>query len=211
MVEIGYHWLMRILNHLKTWLLVLLMVAMTSGVANGKSASGSINLAANLYQGIDVSKSLNALGIAEVSTTHALDSPLVPKKGDGTNKSELLPNEGRVGTYGDLVKQGVKGDDLTPHHMPADSFMKHHGVKRKDGVAMDVEQPTPGTGGRHRRTRTYGRGADLDETPREALARDIKDARKVYREDDVYTPEIHDSLKEVIKQNKDSHPDLFNK
>jgi toxin YxiD len=109
------------------------------------------------------------------------------------------------------VKKGVKGDNLTPHHMPADSYMKQHGVKRNDGVAMDVEQPSPGTGGRHRRTRTYGRGADLSEAPRDALARDIKDARKVYSEDSVYTSEIRQSLQEVIQKNKELHPELFNK
>jgi hypothetical protein len=123
----------------------------------------------------------------------------------------LLPGEGSVGTYGELVKKGSKGDNLTPHHMPADSFMKKHGVKRKDGVAMDMEQPSPGTGGRHRRTRTYGRKADINETPREALARDIKDSRKIYKEDGVYTPEINKSHQEVIQKNKELYPELFKK
>lgn len=136
----------------------------------------------------------------------ASSAQIAPEK---TTTPKLLPGEGRVGTYRDLVKSGVKGDNLTPHHMPADSFMKQQGVKRNDGVAMNLEQPSPGTGGRHRRTRTYGRGADLNETPRQALARDIRDARKIYQEDGLYTPEIRKSLQEVIKKNKELYPDIF--
>ncbi len=135
--------------------------------------------------------------------------------GDGGKNTKptkpLLPKEGSVDTYSELVKKGSKGDNLTPHHMPADSVMKEHGVKRKDGVSMNIEQPTPGTGGRHRRTRTYGRKADLSETPREALARDIKDSRKIYKEDGVYTPEIRKSHQDVIQKNKELHPQIFKK
>ncbi len=36
----------------------------------------------------------------------------------------LLENEGRVGTYGELLKIGRRGDNLTPHHIPADAYMK---------------------------------------------------------------------------------------
>jgi hypothetical protein len=127
------------------------------------------------------------------------------------NRRPLLPQEGSVGTYGELIKKGKKGDNLTPHHMPADSLMKSNGVKQKDGISMNMEQPTPGTGGRHRRTRTYGRKTDLSEIPREALVRDIKDARKIYREDGIYTPEIRRSLQEVIQKNKELYPNLFKK
>ena len=96
MVEMGYHWLMRILNHLKTWLLVLIMVAMSSGVASGKSASGGIDFAGGVSQGLDVSKSLNALGIAEVSTVRALDSPLVPNTGAQRARVEANIAESRA-------------------------------------------------------------------------------------------------------------------
>ncbi|WP_444311285.1 RHS repeat-associated core domain-containing protein [Megamonas funiformis] len=126
-------------------------------------------------------------------------------------KKKLLPKEGEVGTYKDLIKNGEKGDNVTPHHMPAADYMKSKGVSKNDGVAMNVEAPYPGEGGRHRQTRSYGKKSDLNETPREALARDINDMRKIYKNDELYTPEIRKSLKEVIKLNKELYPDLFEK
>ena len=126
-------------------------------------------------------------------------------------KKKLLPKEGEVGTYKDLIKNGEKGDNVTPHHMPAADYMKSKGVSKNDGVAMNVEAPYPGEGGRHRQTRSYGKKSDLNETPREALARDINDMRKIYKNDELYTPEIRKSLKEVIRLNKELYPDLFEK
>ncbi len=123
--------------------------------------------------------------------------------------SKLLPNEGKVGTYKELKMSAKPGDDLSAHHIPSARFMEHHGVKKPDGISMMVQEPTPGIGGRHRLTRTYGRPAKLDETPREALARDVRDMRLIYRDEGVYTPEIHDSLKQVINKNKEKYPNLF--
>lgn len=126
----------------------------------------------------------------------------------------LLPGEGKVGTYRDLVKAGRPGDNLTPHHMPSDGFMKQQGVSRSDGISMNVEQPHPGKGGRHRKTRSYGKTTKDccgSETPREALARDIKDMRQIYQNEGVYTPEIRGSLQEVIRRNKTQFPGIFRK
>ncbi|MCE5286146.1 MAG: hypothetical protein LLG02_09915 [Pelosinus sp.] len=130
-------------------------------------------------------------------------------KGLGKAK-QLLPGEGKVGTYRDLVKSGTRGDNLTPHHMPSAEYMKSKGVAKNDGVSMNMEQPSPGVGGRHRETRSYGSGSDLTETPREALARDIRDARKIYQKDGL-NKEIQQSLKDVIAKNKELYPDLFKK
>ena len=71
-----------------------------------------------------------------------------------------------------------------------------------------MDQPTSGAGGRHRRTRTYGRSIP-GESPRDALARDIMDARRIYMEDGLYTPEIRQSLLEVIRLNKELYPEIF--
>lgn len=60
-------------------------------------------------------------------------------------------------------------------------------------------------------TRTYGAGANLTEAPRDALARDIMDARKIYQNDGLYTPNIRQSLQKVIDMNKNMFPELFNK
>lgn len=126
---------------------------------------------------------------------------------DGQGK--LLPNEGKVGTFKELVKIGRDGDNLTPHHVPADKFMKEQGISRNDGIAIMMEQPTPGSGGRHRETRSYGSGPNLSETPREALTGDIADLVKIYREDGLYTPEMRESFKDVIRLNLQRFPDVF--
>ncbi len=118
----------------------------------------------------------------------------------------LLPDEGNVGTYKDLSRAVSRGDNITPHHIPSDGYMRGRGVQgytRNDGVSINMEQPP--IGGRHRQTSTYGRSPDLNLTPRQALARDIQDARRIYQRDGLYTPEIRRSLQDVIQRNKDSN------
>src|SRR5262249_18717669 len=113
-------------------------------------------------------------------------------------KKALLPGEGNVGTFGEL--SGSVGDDLTPHHMPQDKLMKAHGVARDDGIAMTMDQPR-GAGGRHRRTRTYGRSPDLSAEPSEELEADIADARQIYRDDGLLTSKIQSALQKVRNLN----------
>ncbi|KQM23101.1 hypothetical protein ASE73_02440 [Sphingomonas sp. Leaf24] len=122
---------------------------------------------------------------------------------------KLLPGEGMVGTYNDLIAAGTKGDNITPHHIPSRARMKLEGVSRGDGIAINMEQPVPGVGGRHRATFTYGTQADIAMTPREALAAGIWDARQIYRGDGLYTPQIRSSLQDVIRMNKTNHPTTF--
>jgi hypothetical protein len=79
------------------------------------------------------------------------------------------------------------------------------------GIAMMMEHPLPGKGGRHRQTISYGQSPDLNLSPRNALAREIKDARGIYRRQVLYTPEIRRSLQEVIRLNKLAWPGVFEK
>lgn len=129
----------------------------------------------------------------------------------------LLPGEGKVGTYQDLIDAGTRGDNITPHHMPSAKYMETTaGVHKNDGVSMNMEQPTPGSGGRHRLTETYGLiGQELQDylnlSPRDALAHDIWDVRRIYQNDGLYTTEISGSLLEVISMNKHMYPNLFQK
>ena len=123
---------------------------------------------------------------------------------------------GSVGTFKELAKQGIAFDNITPHHMPSASKMKQAGVKRNDGVSMNMEQPHPGVGGRHRETYTYGLNGNKSEeylnlSYRDALANDILDSRRIYMKDGVYTPEIRESLIDTIRKNRELHPELFNK
>lgn len=84
-----------------------------------------------------------------------------------------------------------------------------YGVKKDDGIAMGVEKD------RHSLTRTYkGRNREHlngNEAPREALARDIKDARQIYQDNGHYNKNVRESLQEVVKQNKEKFPDLYKK
>lgn len=123
----------------------------------------------------------------------------------------LLPNEGQVGTYDELIAAGSKGDNITPHHIPSANHMAQHGVAKGDGISINMEQPHPGVGGRHRRTFTYGTRADVEMPPRKALAEGIADARRIYREDGLYTSEIRSSLQDMIKDNKKNFPKIFGK
>lgn len=77
--------------------------------------------------------------------------------------------------------------------MPADAKMKQSGIKRNNAISMNMEQPHPGTGSRHRKTYAYGLSGQklknyLELNNRDALAHDIWDARKIYiKEKMVYT------------------------
>ena len=127
-------------------------------------------------------------------------------------EKKLLHNEGKVGAYGTLDKNlSVPGDNLALHHMPHDHYMNSKGVIRNEGISMMVEQPTPGQGGRHREMHKKLPKQNLTLNPREALAESVQRARVVYQQDNLYTPEIRNSLQEVINQNKTIFPELFNK
>ncbi len=62
--------------------------------------------------------------------------------------------EGRVGSYGELLKTGHRGDNLTPHHIPSNAYMKAQlqGYTTHQGIAIMMEHLSPGSGGRHRQT-----------------------------------------------------------
>lgn len=79
------------------------------------------------------------------------------------NIPRLLPDESTVGQFGYLNKIRRTGDNLTPHHIPSGAYMKQIGISgytRNKGIAILMEQPYPGTGGRHRRTQSYGHSTD---------------------------------------------------
>ncbi|WP_207638272.1 hypothetical protein [Pseudobutyrivibrio sp. MD2005] len=129
----------------------------------------------------------------------------------------LLPGEGDIGTYNDLIKSGKRGDNLTPHHMPSAEYMSKKGVAKKDGLCMNMEMPVPGSGGRHRLTDTYGgnmtdakKAFYYDLSPRDALAYDLKNLCIIYQNDGLYD-KIRPQLLEYIKTSKSLYQDLFEK
>ncbi|MEH2250884.1 MAG: hypothetical protein V7K33_15380 [Nostoc sp.] len=56
-------------------------------------------------------------------------------------QSLLLPGESAVGSYGELLKIGRRGDNLTPHHIPSNAFMqtKVPGYTKDKGIAIMME------------------------------------------------------------------------
>jgi hypothetical protein len=126
-----------------------------------------------------------------------------------TPPSGLLPDEGLVGTFDELIAAGTKGDDLTPHHIPSANRMAQEGVKRGDGLAINMEQPFPGAGGRHRETFTYGTRADADMTTRDALAAGVRDVRSIYQEHGLYDGYIRSNLQSLIERSRTDFPELF--
>lgn len=125
------------------------------------------------------------------------------------NGPRLLATEGNVGTYRDLIRAGTPGDNITPNHIPSANHMTRKGVSRGDGIAINMEHPVPGVGGRHRATFTYGTQADINMSARDALAAGVWDARQIYQSEGLYTSEIRSSLQEVIRMNKVRHPEIF--
>lgn len=119
---------------------------------------------------------------------------------------ELLSNELKHGHFGKLPNK--TGDNITGHHMPSNKYMQEEfGIKTKESYAMFLEHPHPGQGGRHRRTFTYGlnqrtRPEDFDLymslKPRDALAFDVNDLRRILKEDGLYSKENKEKLKEYI-------------
>jgi hypothetical protein len=133
-------------------------------------------------------------------------------KEKGSLERPLLQGEGKVGSFGQLRKNfEVPGDNLSAHHIPNDQYMRAKGINRNAGVAIMIEDPNPGVGGRHREIHKQLKRQDLGLAPRDALAQGIWRAREVYKQDRVYTSEIREALQTVVQQNKEQHPTLFQK
>jgi hypothetical protein len=68
-----------------------------------------------------------------------------------------------------------------------------------------------GKGGRYRVSRTYGNTQNSKSTlsPRAEFATDIWDRQKIYQEDGLNDSTIRKTLQDVIKQNKETFPDMF--
>lgn len=142
---------------------------------------------------------------------------LEAKRNSGNKSNKLLAGEGDIGTYKELLDSGEIGDNITPHHMPSAEYMATKGVAKNDGLCMNIEMPSPGKGGRHRMTDTYGRNmTDAQKayyyslSPREALAYDINNLRQIYMRQGLYS-EIRPKLQAYIKAYKKYIPELFNK
>lgn len=71
------------------------------------------------------------------------------------------------------------------------------GYTRNKGIAILMEQPYPGRGGRHRRTQSYGQSPDFSLSPRQALRAEsvISGATAI----DINIDEIQSDLSSFLK------------
>ncbi|NFL87633.1 RHS repeat-associated core domain-containing protein [Clostridium botulinum] len=135
------------------------------------------------------------------------------------NSNKLLDKELTYGPHGKHIQK--TDDNLTGHHMPSQQFMGDKcKVEFDDAYSLNLEQIFPGIGGRHRRTFTYGvKGTSRKYqlysklTPRDAIAFDMYDARRILKEDGLYNKETRKILKDYINDYKNSSNSkgVFNK
>ena len=128
--------------------------------------------------------------------------------------SRLLPGEGQVGTYRDL-KATKRNGNLAAHHMPSAKYMEALGVPRDQAIAMNVEHPKfkSDPPGRHQQTRTFGGKSKVKSrlNPRDELAADIHDMRRICQKEGVYKAKIRKGLSKVVKKNLKRFPKIFKK
>ncbi|MBQ3784601.1 MAG: hypothetical protein II838_14380 [Lachnospiraceae bacterium] len=123
-----------------------------------------------------------------------------------TVSNSYLDSELEFGAYGCLDQ--IVNDDITPHHMPSNGYMEEKfNYTMEESFAMNLEQPK--SSGRHRRTFTYGvkknsRKYQLYDslTPRDALAFDLYDVKRIFKEDGVYGSKARKQIRDYIESYK---------
>ena len=132
-----------------------------------------------------------------------------------------MPQEGLVGTFRQLDKAGGIGDDVTPHHMPQESYMAaklkgNPGGEKwvyEEGICMNMYQPSKkgvkARTGRHFYTRSFRRSPKLDEKPREALQKDIANVRAIYEKEGLLKGRVENGLTLLHALNLKNYPKLF--
>ncbi|TAE61635.1 MAG: hypothetical protein EAZ76_13610 [Nostocales cyanobacterium] len=83
------------------------------------------------------------------------------------------------------------------------------GYTTDQGFAIMMEHLSPGKGGRHRLTVSYGKRPNLNLSPRIVLAQEISDVRSIYLSQGLYNKKIRESLQALIKLNKVTWQSIF--
>ena len=79
------------------------------------------------------------------------------------------------------------------------------------GIAIMMEHLSPGKGGRHRQTLSYGKTPDLTLSSRQTLAQEVWDIRSIYLRQGLYNADMRKRLQELIKLNKTTWLTFFDK
>jgi hypothetical protein len=118
---------------------------------------------------------------------------------------------GNARTYKELTKNAPDGgfnDGREAHHIPSKAFMEKHGISRKEGLAVMM------TNEQHDKTRTSGSKAkriDPNANPRDELAKDLRDVRKILQEDGDYKLGVNRKMLKEVKNHESKYPNLFKK
>ncbi|KIV72543.1 Putative toxin component near putative ESAT-related protein, repetitive [Bacillus mycoides] len=187
----------------------------------GKSGGGGLDSLKDAYQFMkETGEKVFGKGTGEDKVDYGkLKEKLNERYKDFVNKkNERIPqtsdtyleNELNHGKFGELPE--VKGDNITGHHMPSNKYMNDkYSIETDESYAINLEHPHPGRGGRHRRTFTYGlssrtRPEDfklyMSLKPRDALAFDVNDLRRILKEDGLYNKDSRERIREYIEYYK---------
>jgi len=182
-------------------------------MSKGKVVGGENFDVGTVSSNIDGGVPGSRVSVKPYNSQTAMDKKIdvLKKKSVESKDHKLLPGECEVGTYGELIARGEKWDNLTPDHIPSAAYMKKHfGVSKKDGVAMNMEHPHPGTGGRHRQSRTYGKPA-TDNPLKTEIYLDVSNRIDIYKKERLYGSKVRKGLLNVIEENRKRFPEEFKK
>ena len=156
---------------------------------------------------------------------YCANNPVYYVDPSGFVADELWPNELTSGTYEQLLKllESATKSHLTPHHTPADLYMKtNYGISKQVGWAISLETTYRNLGGRHGKTATYGwrftgdfKSWYLSLSPRDTLAFDMLNIKNILKEQGLYDSNARRLLREhinnVVNARFTSDPDIVNR
>ena len=128
----------------------MLLALSANAQVNAKVASGGINLSSPVHQGLEVANALNALGINEVSTMFASDSPLAAK-GAFSKVAPATPKQlqkkfkhaGDFGVEGNFNKaNAAKFNQAIQKHINAPGTKQIQGSYRGNSVTFQTNPST---------------------------------------------------------------------
>ena len=114
---------------------------------------------------------------------------------------------GQYDSYGNLVKDSVKGDGIEAHHMPSKQFMAKYGISERDALALNIKHST------HTQTFTYSFLGERNEwylslSPEEALRVDLSNLRAIFAKEGTLET-MEPILKEYAEACRRKFPQLF--
>ncbi|MDR0742456.1 MAG: hypothetical protein LBE98_03260 [Puniceicoccales bacterium] len=101
------------------------------------------------------------------------------------------------------LKPGFQ-DGREAYHILPGEFGKKYGIRTGDGLAIIL------TTEQYRKAKTIRR-LPTDNSPRDELARNLIDVRRILKEDEIYTPKVNRNLLKSVKNHELKYPYVFGK